>query len=213
MKDLIILSSDPHAYEMADIVERINQNTKTWNIIGYVFYSQEEADKQTQQNGYPVLGTFDALGKYPKAKILPRESGPISGVNIPRERLATIIDPSTFVARTATIGAGCVIYPNCFIGKNARLGDWVFCLSGSIINHDNIIEDQVTLCSGVSLAGNLHVEARCYLGQGCSVRQFTRIRRNSLIGMGAVVVKYVSENSVMAVNPARKIRDRIEYER
>jgi acetyltransferase-like isoleucine patch superfamily enzyme len=213
MKDLIILTADPHAFEMADIVERINQDKKTWNIIGYVLYTQDEADKYTELNSYPVLGTFGAFDKYPQAAILPRESGPIKGVTIPRERLATIVDPSSFVARTASIGAGCVIFPNCFIGRGAKLGDWVFSLSGSIINHDCVLEDCVTLCSGVTLAGAVHVEDHCYLGQGCNIKQYLKIGRNSLIGMGAVVVKEVPPNAVMAGNPARKMRERIGYER
>ena len=74
MNDIIILSSDPHAFEMAHIIERINQDKKTWNILGYVLYTKEEADRHTEQNGYPVLGTFDVLAKYPKASIIPRES-------------------------------------------------------------------------------------------------------------------------------------------
>mgnify|MGYP001570233007 CR=1 FL=1 len=46
------------------------------------------------------------------------------------------------------------------------------------------------------------------LGQGCAVRQHLRIGRNSMIGMGAVVIKDVPPNCVMAGNPARKLRDK-----
>jgi UDP-3-O-[3-hydroxymyristoyl] glucosamine N-acyltransferase len=74
-------------------------------------------------------------------------------VGIPTQKLASIIAPSSFVSRTARIGAGCVIYPNCFIGLNVTLGNRVFILSGSIINHDGKLGDRVVVCSGVSLAG------------------------------------------------------------
>jgi acetyltransferase-like isoleucine patch superfamily enzyme len=101
-----------------------------------------------------------------------------------------------------------VIYPHCYIGLNAVISDYSFVLSGSIINHDDRLGDHVTLASGVNLAGDVRVEAHCYLGQSCSVRQYLRIGRNSLIGMGSVVVHDVPANSVMVGNPARRLRDR-----
>lgn len=66
------------------------------------------------------------------------------------------------------------------------------------------------MCSKVTLAGVVHVEADCYLGQSCTIRQHLRIGKKSLIGMGAVVVKDVPPNSVMVGNPARRIRDNIQ---
>jgi acetyltransferase-like isoleucine patch superfamily enzyme len=39
------------------------------------------------------------------------------------------------------------------------------------------------------------------------VRQNLRIGRDSLVGMGSVVIKDVPPSSVMAGNPARKLRD------
>ncbi len=81
-------------------------------------------------------------------------------------------------------------------------------LSGCIINHDDVLEDNVVCASGVTLAGAVHVESGVYLGQSCTVRQFLRIGRNSLVGMGAVVVKDVPPDCVMAGNPAFKLRDK-----
>ena len=206
MKDLIILSTAVHAAEMAEIVERVNQDKKTWNLLGFIAHN-EEALKQKKLNGYPVLGLVNMLDKYPQALVVPGNEWPRDQA-IPRERLATLVDPMVFVSRTATIGAGCVLYPHCYVGLRARIGDWVFVLSGSIINHDDVIGDRVVFASSVTLAGNLRVEDDCYLGQGCTVRQFITVGRNSLVGMGAVVVRDVAPNSVMAGNPARKIKDR-----
>ena len=91
---------------------------------------------------------------------------------------------------------------------HAVLDDRVFCLSSSVINHDDHLEDNVTVCSNVSLAGLVHVERDCYLGQGCTIRQELRIGRGSLIGMGSVVIRDVPPNSVVVGNPGRRLRDR-----
>jgi len=205
MRDLIILGAGVHSAEMAEIVERVNHVQPTWNLLGYITPHSEPSE--TIRNGYPVLGPPAALAEYPQASLSADNEWPKT-LSVPRARLITLIDPQTFVSRTATIGRGCVLYPHCFVGLNARIGEDVFCLSGSIINHDVVLEDRVVLASGVSLAGAVYVEADCYLGQACTVRQYVRIGRGSLIGMGAVVVEHIAPNSVIAGNPGKRLRER-----
>jgi sugar O-acyltransferase (sialic acid O-acetyltransferase NeuD family) len=205
VRDLIILGISVHSTEMAEIVERVNRVSPTWNVLGFVSVSGERVGER--RNGYPVLGSWEVLQAYPDVALVSDNEAARQG-NVPRERLVSLIDPSTFVSRTATIGAGCVFYPHCFIGLNARIGDEVFCLAGSVINHDDVLEDRVIVASGVTLAGSVHVESDCYLGQGCTVRQYVRIGRGSLIGMGAVVLRDVPPNSVIVGNPGRRLRDR-----
>lgn len=205
MRELLILGMEVHAGEMAEIVERVNGARPTWNLLGFI--APEEKSVGKRQNGYPVLGTSERLPEFPEACLALAYGWPRS-LPVPRERLVSLVDPTAFVSRTATIGVGCVLYPHCFVGLNARIGDEVFCLSGSVINHDAILEDRVVVASGVSLAGSVHVEADCYLGQACTVRQEVRIGRGSLIGMGAVVVSDVPPNSVIVGNPGRRLRDR-----
>ncbi len=54
----------------------------------------------------------------------------------------------------------------------------------------------------------VHVESGCYLGQACTIKQYLTIGRESLIGMGSVVLKDVPPNSVMVGNPALWLRKR-----
>ena len=205
MKDLLILGTGVHAVEMVEIVDRVNRAEQTWNLLGFITAKEELVGQEL--NGYPVLGTLDKLTEFPDVCFVPDNAWSRS-IEVHRERLVSLIDPSAFVSRTAQIGAGCVLYPNCYVGLRARIGDYVFCLSGCVINHDDVIEDRVVMASGAKLAGGVHVEADCYLGQASTCKQFIRIGRNSMIGMSAVVVKDVPPNSVMVGNPARKLKDR-----
>ena len=207
MNDLIILGVGVHGTEMAEIVERVNRAAPTWNLLGFIAPETKAGLVGTQLNGYPVLGARETIAQHRDAFFIPdNEYG--DPLDLPRERLVSLVDPSAFVSRTARIGPSCVIYPGCFVGLNATIGERVFMLGNCTVNHDAVLEPQVVLASGVTLAGFVHVEAGCYLGQSCTIRQFLRIGQRSLIGMGAVVVKDVPPNSVMAGNPARKLRDR-----
>lgn len=204
-RDLIILGTGVHGLEMAEIVRRINRDQSTWNLLGYVAPSKQADRVGEVRGGLPVLGTIEAIDKYPDAALIPDNEFPHEPP-LPCERLTSLIDPSCFVSPAARIGPGCVIYPNGFVGQNAQLGARVFVLAGSVINHDDVLGDRVCVCSQVSLAGHVHVEADCYLGQACTVRQYVRIGQRSLIGMGSVVVKDVEPDSVMVGNPAKWLR-------
>jgi len=206
MRELIILGTGVHAGEMVDIVARANMVGADWKLLGLLARGDAPPVSGAELNGCPVLGTLADAERFPNAWFVPsnewqRPSG------VPRGRLATLVDPSSFVSPTVRLGAGCVVYPNCFVGLNAVVGDRVFILSGSIINHDVQLADDVVVCSGVSLAGGVRVEAACYLGQACTVRQDLSIGRGALVGMGSVVVRDVPAGVVVAGNPARKLRD------
>ena len=209
MQDLLIVGAGVHAAETAEIVGRINRVLPTWNLLGYLAPPSAAAAVGREMNGYPILACWEKRGDYPGAMFAtPFDAMEVKG--IPPARLATIVDPSAFVCASAKIGPGCVIYPSCFVGLNAVLGERVFALSSAVINHDDHLGDRVTVCSNVSIAGNVQVEADCYLGQACTVKQFIRIGKGSLIGMGAVILRDVPPNSVMVGNPARRLEDRVQ---
>lgn len=205
MRDLIILGTGVHAQEIAEIVARVNRETPTWNLLGYL--SAEPSQVGRMLNEHAVLGLPDDLARYPNAALVPNLVDLEAMGEMPVERLVSLADPSAFISRTARVGRGCVFYPHTFIGLNARIDDLVFVMAGSVINHDDEIGSWTAITTGVTLAGSVRVEPACYLGQACTVRQHLTIGHHSLIGMGAVVVKDVAPFSVMAGNPARRIRE------
>ncbi len=200
---LLILGTGPHAVEMTEIVSRVNRVAPRWDLVGLLAAAGEGIGEERGRSR--VIGGPEALAEYPDAQVVPEYGWPrdlLPG----RERWTSLVDPTAFVSGTATIGVGCVLYPNCFVGAGAQVGDCVFCLTGSVVSHDDVIEDRVTLAAHAVLAGEVYVEEGCYLGQCCTVKQKVRVRRDSIIGMGAVVTTDVQSSSVMVGNPARRLR-------
>ena len=193
MKDLIILGIDIHGLEIIDIINQMGE----YRFIGFISGSPEFS---SHYEGYPVLGDAEVLKDYPDAYRLPMHTWKDYSDTT---KWVNIIAPSAVVMSTATLGVGCVIYPNCFVGAKAKLGNGVFMLSGSIINHDNIIEDSVTIASGVSLAGSVTVKTGAYLGQACTVRQLLTVGSKSMVGMGAVVIRDVPDGVTVVGCPAK----------
>ncbi|HXL73242.1 MAG TPA: NeuD/PglB/VioB family sugar acetyltransferase [bacterium] len=208
MKDLVILGGGVHAAEMVEIVGRINQDKKTWNLLGLIGRKNEDVGKLFNQT--PVLGVFEKMPRFKRNVYFAaaNHNKLPERISVPFSQLISLVDPSAFVSRTAVIGKGCVIYPGCFIGLQVKLGDFIFILSNSVINHDVVLENKVLVNSGVTLAGGVHVGKNSYLGQACTIRERLKIGRESLVGMGAVVIKNVPPHSVMIGNPAREMRKR-----
>lgn len=206
MNDLIIYGTGIHAREMADLVDAANAVTPTWNLLGFLDAVKTGKEAAAELDGRPVLGGKEDVGRFADVSFLPAyDTGPL---DVEPERIASLVAPTAFVAKTATLGLGCVLYPGCFVGANARLGDRVFALANAVVNHDCVVGDGVCLATGAALAGSVQVGDDVYLGQSSTVRQKLRIGTGSLIGMGAVVVKDVEAGSVMVGNPARKLKSR-----
>jgi hypothetical protein len=150
LRDLLIVGVGPHAAEITEIVARVNAHHPMWNLLGFLSHHGEHVGESP--NGLPIRGSAQALADYPHAFLVPKHEWPDEPA-LPRERLISLLGPSAFIAPSAEIGAGVVIYPNCFVGANVRIADRVFCLSASVINHDDVIGERAVIASGVTLAG------------------------------------------------------------
>lgn len=92
-----------------------------------------------------------------------------------------------------TIGRGSVIAP------------------GSKIGHSVVIEEDVHLANNVSIAGSARIGARCFLGSGCSIRSHAKLAPDTIVGLGAAVVRDVTRSGVTVAGvPAVELEDKAQ---
>lgn len=88
------------------------------------------------------------------------------------------------------------------IEDNAKLDTMVH------IGHDAYIGKNAELTAGVIVGGFTHIGEHGYMGINSAIRNRRELGRNSIAGMGAVVLKSVEDNTVIVGNPGRFLKTR-----
>ena len=91
------------------------------------------------------------------------------------------------------------------IGDNAIIDCFVH------VGHGVKIGYGATIVAGTSLGGAVIIEEKAFLGINSSVKQLQTVGKGSLVGMGAVVIKSVDANQLVLGNPARVIKDGLQF--
>ncbi|NVO11256.1 MAG: UDP-3-O-(3-hydroxymyristoyl)glucosamine N-acyltransferase [Bacteroidales bacterium] len=73
------------------------------------------------------------------------------------------------------------------------------------IAHNIIIEKNSLIIAGVTLCGGVLIGENCSIAPNSTIKQKIKIGRNSIVGLGAVVLKDVEDNSIVVGNPAKKM--------
>ena len=211
MKDLIIIGVGGVGREAALIAEEINEQSREWNILGFV--DDNEDVQNTYINGYTVLGKSQYLQNYKdevyvfcgisnykvKKKIISKLK---ENQNI---KFATLIHPSVRLNKHIKIGEGCIIYQNVIMTVNIEIGDHVIISPKCGIGHDSKIHDYVTLLWNVNVSGNVDIKEGATMGSGSTVIQGLTIGEGSFVGAGACVIRDVEDNKTAVGVPTRYV--------
>lgn len=115
-------------------------------------------------------------------------------------------DPSANVDKSARIGPGAQIMRNAVVNVDAVLGKQCIINTGSIVEHDDVLGNGVELSPGAVLCGRVTVGDFAWICAGVTIKPRVSIGRNSIVGAGAVVVKDIDSDVVVAGVPARVIK-------
>lgn len=213
---LIILGAIGNCLDIIDAVLAANkqEGLQTYEILG--FLDDEPSRQGVEICGFPVLGSLAIAKEIPHALFVNGIGSPrsylskqamIEGLGLDRTRFATIIHPTAVISSSATIGCGSVVLANCTICSNVHIGDHVMMLPNCVLGHDTHVHDYSTFAANVTVSGSVSIGLSCYLGGGSSIREYTHLGDQVLLGMGAVLIRDAPTGSTMVGNPARLLRN------
>ena len=104
------------------------------------------------------------------------------------------------------IGSSCVIARGTIgttrIASGCRIDDQVF------IAHNVQMDENCVVIANAEVSGSVRVGRGSWIGPHSTIIEQVRIGSNSLVGLGAVVIRDVPDDVVVAGNPAKVIRGR-----
>ena len=107
-----------------------------------------------------------------------------------------VIEEDVEIGSCVTIARGTI--DNTFIDSMVKIDDHVF------IAHNVTIGSRSILVAGCEISGSVQIGEDCWIGPLATIRDGILVGRQSIVGMGAVVVKNVANNTTVAGNPARE---------
>lgn len=205
-KKLILIGASGFGREVAWLVERINSEKQTWEILGFLDDSPKLINEKI--NGYKVLGQIKDSINYKDAyfvccigssKIRKKIISELEEIN-PDIKFATLVDPSVELSNLVKIGDGSIICAGTILTVNIKIENHVIVNLNSTIGHDTIINNYVTIYPGVNLSGNCNIGEATELGTNSSIIQGISIDENNIVGAGSVLINdFYSGNTIVGV--------------
>jgi sugar O-acyltransferase (sialic acid O-acetyltransferase NeuD family) len=198
MKKLIIVGASGFGREVAWIVERINDETPSFEILGF---SDDAEDRREGVCGvYPLLGPIEA------AAVKAGGVGFFCAVGNNRARqtlmaraLSAGLEPVTLVDREAVLAPGVELGRGCFIGVGSvvsvgtKMGDGVIVNHQVTVGHDVTLGDFAQLCPGVRVSGGSTLGEGALMGSNACTIPCVRIGAWATVGAGAAALRDVQE--------------------
>ena len=210
-RSLIILGTSGNAYDLLDIVEAVNLQSRTWKVAGFLDDGRERGSRYL---GLPVLGGIadaasldecwfiNAIGSDSTFR---RRPAIVERCGVALQRFATLVHPGASVSARARLGFGVCVSFGASVAGGVTVGNHVSIAPLAVVGHDTMIDDHAVLAPSTTVSGFARIGHSCYLGAKSSIRQRICVGDEALIGMGAVVVRDVPVRATVVGNPARPL--------
>lgn len=211
MRDIAIYGAGGFGREVACLINRINGQEPTWNLIGF-FDDGKQKGEMISHFG-PCLGGADELNAWgDKLSVAIAIGNPIT-VRMIAERITNplvsfpnlihpdfvISDPDTF-----TIGKGNIVQCGCTVSVDVTLGDFNV-LNGTVcIGHDAHIGSFNTLMPTTRISGEVKIGDCCFFGVGSIVLQQINVGDGVRLGAGSVLMTKPKSGMLYLGVPAKK---------
>lgn len=210
-KKVVIIGGRGNGTVIASTIEDCKKAGQDIECIGFL------NDNEKEINGYPVLGGIldgswrklssdcSFIFAMSNVKQASERFQMLKNLDIPIERFATIIHPTSVVSDKAKLGFGVVLMPHTLVSPDVILGNHTQLYAQSFIGHDTILDQMIFVANNVSIGGRIHIKDGAHIGSNSSLLERITIGRFSLIGLGSVVLKDVKDKEKIVGNPGKSI--------
>lgn len=188
-----------------------------FNIVGFFDDNQDNIGKAI--NGVTILGSFNDLLTKESLKEIDQVFCPIGNNDIRTSYLDQLkkygyetpnyIHSSVILNNDVIIGNGVYLLPGVIVMPHTIIEDFTIVSMGSRIAHHTLLKKGVFVSTGVNVGANIIINEKAFLGISSTIMTgVEQVGKNSIVGCGAVVIKNVLENHIVAGVPAKKLRER-----
>ncbi|EIM77235.1 sugar O-acyltransferase, sialic acid O-acetyltransferase NeuD family protein [Nitritalea halalkaliphila LW7] len=115
-----------------------------------------------------------------------------------------LIDPSSKVSHSSSIGLSTYVGVNTIINAHAQIGKGVIINTAAVVEHECVVQDFSHIAPAAVLCGNVSVGKSTFIGANSVVRNNISIYEKSTVGAGSVIVKDIITAGIYFGNPCKQ---------
>ncbi len=214
-KKVLIIGGEGNGGVVASCVEdnRRRFNDFEWEIAGFI----NDFEKGKTINSYPVLGGTDEIEKFLKQDYYfvyaihmigrnVKSEEVFKKLNIPKERFATIIHKTAFVAENAIIEPGVFIMSNCYVGPAAKIGMCTLMMANSIIGHNTTVGNLCHFSVGSITSSYIEIGNVSDVTLGAKVLEKRKIGNYAVAGANSLITHDIPDYEIHVGSPAKFLK-------
>ncbi len=119
----------------------------------------------------------------------------------------SVIHPTTYIAKSASLANGVLIGPFCSISENVSIEADTFIGSHVSIGANTQINRSCDIQSGVIIGQNVVMDKNVYIGLNATIHQGIKIDEGVVVMSGSVVFQSVKKGNSVMGNPAQILKN------
>lgn len=212
-KKVLIIGGEGNGGVIASCIDdnRKRFGDQEWEVAGFI----NDFEKGKQINGYPVLGGTDEIEQFLNnddyyfmyaihmiGRNVKSEEVFLQ-LNIPKERFATIIHKTAFVADTAVLEPGVFVMSNCYIGPAAHIGMCSLMMANSMIGHNTKVGRLCHFSVGSITSSYVEIGDVSDVTLGAKVIEKRKLGKYSVAGANSLVTHDIPDYEIHVGSPAK----------
>ncbi len=212
-KKVLIVGGEGHGSVIAACIHdnRVRYQDYEWEVAGFV------NDFETSIGHYPVLGGTNDIARLVEEgyyfswgiHLIGRNSQTkeaFDRMQIPAERLATIVHRSAFVSEGVVLEPGCLVMANSYIGPRSHIGMGTMIKANVNMGHDVVCKPLCHMAVGAIVSSYVHMGVCANVAIGAVVLEKRKLGDYAMLGAHSLATSDIPDRTIYVGSPARFLR-------